>query len=230
MTAILNDLAGIFFPQFCAACGKVLMQNEKVLCLGCLADLPSTGFHGDSDNEVACMFRGRVNIRSATAFMVFQKESRYRHIIHNIKYRGNFPAALEMGRMFGRELSETPFGGVDIIHPVPLHRSRLRERGFNQSALIAGGMAEVLNITMENDLIIRRFRTATQTSKSRYERWENVKGTFRLRKKGAFAGKHVLLVDDVVTTGATLEACAMAVLQDEGAEVSVAALAYVKLL
>lgn len=230
MTGLFSDLTGIFFPPLCPACSEVLMKNERVLCLGCLTELPRTGFHTDSDNEVARIFMGRVNICNATAFMVFQKESRYRHIIHDIKYNGNFPAAIEMGRIFGKELAGTPFAGVDIIHPVPLHRSRLRERGFNQSDMIAEGMAEVLKVPMEKGLIIRRSGTGTQTSRSRYERWEHVKGAFRLRRKGEFAGKHVLLVDDVVTTGATLEACAMAVLQDENAEVSVATLAYVKLI
>lgn len=229
MSGLFSDFAGIFFPPLCPACSEVLMKHEDVLCLGCMLDLPRTGFHNDTDNEVARMFWGRVHIMNATAFMVFQQESRYRHIIHDIKYRGNFPAAMAMGRLFGKELAGTPFASADVIHPVPLHRSKLRKRGYNQSAMIARGMAEALNIPCEENIIVRKVRTGTQTSRSRYERWENVRGTFRLKKKGAFTGKHVIIVDDVVTTGATLEACASEVLQEEGVVVSLAALGYVKL-
>ena len=227
---LINDFTGIFYPPLCSACGEVLMQNEKVLCLSCMADLPRTGFHNDPENEVAKMFWGRVNIKNATAFMVFVKESRYRQILHDIKYRGNYEAAAELGRMFGNELISSPFSAADVIIPVPLHAAKQRKRGYNQSAIIAEGMTKSLNMPVEAKLIKRLVNTGTQTSRTRYERWENVKGTFEVTSPEKLVNRHVLLVDDVITTGSTFEACASAIIAIPGTQVSVAALAYVKLL
>jgi ComF family protein len=134
-----------------------------------------------------------------------------------------------MGRLFGIELLGTPFAGVDFIHPVPLHPGKFRKRGYNQSELIANGIAGVLNLPVLNDRVIRVTETPTQTRKSRYERWENVRNTFQVRFPEAIRNKHVLLVDDVITTGSTLEACVEALLTVNGVTVSIASLAYAKL-
>lgn len=224
-----QGLISILYPYECAACGKVLYFNEHVLCMKCYIDLPRTGFHAYADNEVSRLFWGRIPVRNATSFIVFNKDSRYRRIIHELKYNNQQRAGLEMGRLFGLELQGTPFADADLIHPVPLHRFKLRQRGYNQSDLIARGMAEVLEIPVINDLILRTKATGTQTRKSRYERWENVRDTFQIRLPEALQHKHVLLVDDVITTGATIEACAKALMQINGLSLSIASLAYAKI-
>ncbi|MBN1790130.1 MAG: ComF family protein [Bacteroidales bacterium] len=225
----LQGLVSIFYPHVCAACGSVLYFNEKVLCLKCFTELPRTGFHAHVDNEVARLFWGRIPVRNATSFILFNKESRYRKILHELKYKGQEFVGTEMGRLFGLELRGTSFGTADIIHPVPLHPYKLRKRGYNQSELIAGGMAEILQIPLVKDLIIRVEDTRSQTRKSRYERWENVRNTFRIPFPEALHNQHVLLVDDVITTGATIEACAEALLSVPGITVSIASLAYTRL-
>ncbi len=224
----LNGFIGIIYPRPCAACGNILYRQEKVLCIRCVLDLPKTGFHADPDNEVAQIFWGRVRVEHATSYMYFYDQSRYRRILHEIKYKGWQQLGIEMGRMFGEELLPTPFGQVDLIHPVPLHPAKQKARGFNQSELIAEGMAEILQKPVETSLISRISDSGTQTHKTRYERWQNVEGIFRVVKEDMLRDRHVLLVDDVITTGATLEACASAVLLIEGTRVSIATLAYVK--
>lgn len=191
--------------------------------------MPRTGYHTHTDNEVARLFWGRIPVRNATSFLVFNKESRYRNLFHELKYKGQDLIGTEMGRLFGLELQGTPFAGVDMIHPVPLHPDKLRKRGYNQSALIAKGIAEILNIPVMSDLVIRTTETQTQTRKSRYDRWENVRNAFQINYPEALCNKHVLLVDDVITTGATVEACTEALLAISGVTVSIASLGYAKL-
>jgi ComF family protein len=178
---------------------------------------------------VARLFWGRVSVINATSFMYFTKDSRYRQILHELKYRGQHHIGIEMGRLFGLELKDTPFASADLIHPVPLHIDKFRTRGYNQSELIASGIAQILNIPVESNLIVREVETATQTKKARYERWENVKDTFRIMDPVPLYNKHILLVDDVITTGATIEACAEALLSVRGVALSVASLACTKL-
>jgi ComF family protein len=225
-----HGLLDIFYPRTCAACGTVLFNNEEVLCLKCFADLPRTGFHHIADNEVARIFWGRIPVAHATSFIYFTRDSRFRQILHELKYNGQKRVGIEMGRLFGLELRDTPFANTDIIHPVPLHPGKLRKRGYNQSELIAKGISLATQIPVENDLIRRISATPTQTKKSRYERWENVRDSFMIAHAEKLRNKHILLVDDVITTGATIEACASAVLaKDEGITISIASLACVKL-
>jgi len=230
MTGLFKDFIDILYPPLCPVCGNVLMRQEKVLCLPCLTDLPLTNFHADPENEVAQMFWGRVQVEHATAFIYLYVESRYRQILHELKYRGQYHIGIEMGRMFGHELKSTAFEKVDLVHPVPLHPRKQRKRGYNQSVLIAKGLAEALDKPLEDSLIRRVVNTESQTRKSRYERWENVAGIFDARRPEGIRNKHVLLVDDVITTGSTLEACAAAMLGLENVKVSLAALAYAKLM
>ncbi|HLO59430.1 MAG TPA: ComF family protein [Bacteroidales bacterium] len=226
----LQGLISIIYPNYCAACEKVLYHNEQGICLRCLAELPRTKFHSDPENEVARIFWGRIPVVHATSFMFFTRDSRYRQILHEIKYKGQQELARQMGRMFGLELKSSPFAGTDLIIPVPLHPSKYRQRGYNQSELIACGISEVLGKPVINHCVGRFIPTRTQTQKSRYERWENVKGTFRITDENAIRNKHILLIDDVITTGATIEACAETILQAEGTMISIASLACVKLL
>ncbi len=219
----------LVYPEYCSACGDALYRNESVLCTRCLAELPRTGFHRDPENEVARMFWGRVPIVHATSFIYFAKGSRFRQILHELKYNDQPHTGYVMGRMFGNELKDTPFARVDIVHPVPLHPSRLKSRGYNQSERIAAGMCDALHLRLETDCLARTRATHTQTRRSRYERWENVGHMFVCSKPQEVVHKHVLLIDDVITTGATLEACSQCLVNIEGTRVSIATLAYARL-
>jgi ComF family protein len=178
---------------------------------------------------VAQLFWGRVQILNATSFMYFTKGSRYQQILHELKYRGQKQIGFEMGKMFGTELQGTAFALADLVHPVPLHFSKQRTRGYNQREYIARGISQMLKIPVESGLVVRTADSKTQTRKSRYERWENVRGIFRVANPPRLYNKHVLLVDDVITTGSTIEACVNSMLSFPGVSVSIATLAYVKL-
>ena len=174
------------------------------------------------------MFWGRVMIQNAASFFYYQKGSRYQNIIHAMKYHGGQQLGLDLGRWYGLELKDSPFACAEMIHPVPLHVSKKRARGYNQSEMIARGISEALGIPLETNLIKRIINTDTQTHKSKYDRWSNVEGIFHVKDPERIRNKHVLLVDDVVTTGSTLEACAAPVLAVEGTQVSILTLGCVK--
>jgi ComF family protein len=229
LQSYLQGFAGLIFPRYCAACGHALYRNENILCMGCYAELPRTRFHHDAENEVAQMFWGRVPAENATSFMYFAKGSRYQHILHELKYNGQKQIGTAMGRLFGSELKNTPFSTADLIIPVPLHPSKFKTRGYNQSELIASGISEILHLPLETTLISRAIDTTSQTHKTRYERWENVRYIFHCENPEALKNKHVMLVDDVITTGATLEACASCLAPVEGIKISLVSLAFAKL-
>jgi ComF family protein len=224
-----QGFGGLIFPSYCAACGQALYRNESILCMGCYAQLPLTGFHNDPENEVARLFWGRVNVEHATSFMYFAKGSRFQQILHELKYNGQVQIGTALGRMLGSELKNTPFSTADMIIPVPLHPSKLKARGYNQSELIATGISEILQLPLETGLIRRTMDKGSQTHKSRYERWENVGQIFHCRYPDALKDKHVMIVDDVITTGATLEACASCLASVTGIKISLVSLAFAKL-
>jgi ComF family protein len=223
---LLNDFLGLIFPLSCAACGNVLLKNEKIICLSCNYHLPRTNFHFDQNNPVAVIFWGRVRIENATAFYFFNKASRFRRLIHELKYKGRKDIGIELGRIFGYEMMASGgFRLIDMVIPVPLHKKKQKKRGFNQSECIARGISEAMKRPLNNSSVIRSVHSSTQTRKTRYDRWLNVEGIFRVTDPQLLTGKHILLVDDVVTTGATIEACATAILEVEETKVSVAVLA-----
>lgn len=222
----LDDFASLLFPRICYGCGNHLMRNEKIICTECHVQIPRTGYHTDPDNPVARLFWGRCLITRAAAFSYYNRGSRIRSLIHYLKYRGIREAGTELGRIYGCTLMESGFtNGMDLIIPVPLHPARERERGYNQSSFIAAGMAEATGLTVDNCILVRSVRSKTQTKRSRYERWTNVEGIFTVAEPEKITGKHILLVDDVITTGSTIESCANELLKYKGVKVSVAALA-----
>jgi len=224
-----ESLLGLFYPRLCPACSEVLYGNENILCLKCLSEFPRTGFHLDPENDMARLFWGRVMIRNAAAFFYYQKGSRFQNLIHEIKYFNQKQLGILLGRWFGDELTNTSFRQADLIHPVPLHAVKLKKRGYNQSEQIAMGLSQALGIPLETKLIERVVNTDTQTRKTKYERWSNVEGIFRVTKPEKLINKHILLVDDVVTTGSTLEACATPLLALEATAVSILTLGYARL-
>lgn len=222
-----SDLIDLFFPKLCLTCGNRLLSHENYLCINCWHDLPVTNFHKKSDNKVAQLFWGRVPIENATSFFAYKKGSRYRELIYNIKYRGQKELGFETGKRFGLILlNATEYRKVDVVVPVPLHPRKLKKRGFNQSEWIASGIAEALEKPVSGNNLHRKVFTSTQTKKNRFERFKNVDGIFAIKSTDQFAGKHVLLVDDVVTTGSTLEACAVELLKLPETKVSIATLAF----
>ncbi len=223
----LSDLLGLFFPNVCVACGNSLVSQEEILCTSCLYKLPETGFHMHDDNLIAETFWGRVELHAATSYLFFSKEGMVQKLMHALKYKGRKEVGVFLGRLFGKELIKSPlFSSVEMIIPVPLHPKKQRKRGFNQSVFIARGLAETMGVQVSVNNLVRTTFTSSQTKKSRYDRWQNVKGVFRVSNEKQFVGKHLLVVDDVLTTGATMEACVHPLLEIPGTKVSIATLAY----
>jgi ComF family protein len=222
-----DDFISLLFPRLCYGCGNHLMRNENLICTECYVVIPRTGYHTLEDNPVARLFWGRCLIEKAAAFSFYNKGSRIRSLIHNLKYKGVEEIGFELGRIYGLTLKSSGFtNDIDLILPVPLHKSKNRIRGFNQSEIISKGISEVTGLPVDVISLSRINISETQTKRSRYERWINVEGIFCVPDPKNIKGKHVLLVDDVITTGSTIESCANELLKVEGVKVSVVALAY----
>lgn len=221
-----EDFLYLFYPEYCVACTHFLRRNEKVICLRCRFRLPRTHFAKEMDNPVVRHFWGKVRVEAATAYYKFDKGEKVQRLIHHLKYKGRTDAGELIGELFGKELKRfAPYNLVEAIVPVPLHPSRLRQRGYNQSDAIAAGIARSLNIPFYPNALQRNLSTSTQTRKHRFERYENVNKVFSVRQAELLSGKHILLVDDVITTGSTLIACAENLVTLEGCKVSIACLA-----
>jgi ComF family protein len=222
----IEYLVNLFYPELCSGCGEFLLRNEKEICTRCLYHLPRTNYHHQPDNKVARLFWGRVNILNATSFLHFQKGGTVQRMMHNLKYKGRMETAYQLGFFFGTDLLTSPlYNCIDLTIPVPLHPARLAKRGYNQAEWIARGIAESMNKEFGRKYLRRTLNNPTQTRKGRFERYENVKSVFEVCYPEEITGKHILLVDDVVTTGSTLEACAGRLLEAGISHVSIATLA-----
>ncbi len=224
-TQYLNDFFNLFFPDLCIVCNSHLVNQEELICTKCLYNLPKTNYHKEIENPVSQLFWGRTKVEYATGFFTFSKGSKYQGMMHKFKYHGNKEIGYVLGKSFGNQLRNSVFNQIDIIIPVPLHKSKLKKRGYNQSEWIAKGLSETIKKPLDIKSFIRSVATETQTRKSRFERWKNVEKIFKATNENALKGYHILLVDDVVTTGSTLEACANAILEIKDTKVSIAALA-----
>lgn len=223
---LIDDVLSLLYPQVCAACGTLLYRNEEIVCLSCRVLLPKTGFEKDENNPISRIFWGRIPFNSASACFFFSKKGKIQHLIHELKYKKNIDAGLFLGNETAKELSQSSlYQGIDFIVPVPLHPKKIQKRGYNQSEIIGQGMTELLGCKLNSTNLNRAVASTTQTKKSRFARWENVKDIFVLNRPEEFAGKHILLIDDVITTGSTIEACGRVLLQAPGIKVSVAAAA-----
>jgi ComF family protein len=221
-----NNFVSLFFPDYCAGCGQHLMRLEEGLCLSCLLQLPRTGMHDEHHNYVERIFWGRADVVAATAFLRMPRHGMVHKLIHELKYRDNQQVGRTLGKLFASELARSErMSDFDMIIPVPLHPKKQNQRGYNQCLCIAEGMVKELPAELSQKHLVRNFYNNSQTRKSRFERWRNVDGLFALRKPHELRGKRILLVDDVVTTGATIEACIHALQRASGVKVSVAALA-----
>lgn len=223
---IVEGLAHLFFPHTCRGCHFTLAERADFLCFRCRFNLPFTGFEGQFDNPVEKIFLGRVRIESATSLLFFNAGSLTQELIHQIKYRDEPDLAVALGRLMGEKLGFSGrFSEIDAIIPLPLFKSRERKRGYNQAERLAKGISESLNKPVWKDLIARRRATSTQTKKNRMDRWSNVEGMFEIQSSRSVKGMKLLLVDDVLTTGATLEACAEP-LKVAGASIYISTLAF----
>ena len=223
----LQDFLSLFFPELCAGCGNNLFKNEIEICTKCIYHLPVTNFHKDPLNKFAKQLWGRFVFKQAGSYVYFRKGSRVQNIMHQLKYNKRPEAGFRMGQLYAYLLNEdNEWELPDLIIPVPLHPAKLRKRGYNQSESIAKGMSFVLNIPVLSDNLIRIEDTETQTRKSRFGRYENLKNAFRCLDKNSLMSKHILLIDDVMTTGATLEACATVLLSIDGTVISVSTIAF----
>jgi ComF family protein len=221
----LRDFGKLFFPKICIGCTQPLNGSEDTICVSCLIKLPRTNYHRLETNPVFNKFRGRIQIESASAFLYFARGNSSRAFLHHLKYNGRQDIGRRLGALYAKDLLNDGYHVPDVIIPLPLHASKRRLRGYNQCDSIAEGLQKYLGSEIGSDFVKRTSNNITQTKKGRFERWENVKRIFTISKPEKISGKHVLLIDDVVTTGSTLEACGHTILEAEPEKLSFLTLA-----
>ncbi|MGI4021732.1 MAG: ComF family protein [Janthinobacterium lividum] len=223
----LADFISLIFPELCQACAKSLYRNEEIICADCLYHLPFTDFHLNADNPVAQQFWGRAPVEAAFAMLYFSKGSRVQNLMHQLKYKNKPEVGTYLGNLAGKRLlKNSVFASADMIIPVPLHQQKLLKRGYNQSLSFAEGLSQQMLIPVASQNLIKTTNTESQTKKSRTSRYENLKEVFSVKNPQQLIGKHILLVDDIVTTGATLEACCTILLEIPDVKISLTAIAY----
>lgn len=214
ISLVLRDVASLIMPRTCLACGRVLLENESCICLSCRYNIPLTNFSKRKDNPVKLLFENVLPVESATAMYWFVGGTEWQRIIHSFKYYGRWFFAQKMGEWFGEELYDSGnFDDVDLIIPIPLHYRRRLRRGYNQSEELALGIGRKLGVKCDFRSVRRCLYNDSQTSKSRSERWDNVEEIFEVQHVERLRGRHILLVDDVLTTGATMASCASTILK-----------------
>lgn len=222
----LKDLIGLVYPDICCSCDRRLAQSEDLICLQCLFDLPKTDYPRDTENPIAKRLAGRIPFEQATAMFTFSKKGKIQNMMYHLKYQGRYRIGVLLGELFGAELLTLPhWQSVSAIVPIPLHPKKYKKRGYNQSDAIAEGMSKKMHIPYLPNAIIRNTNTQTQTKKSKEERWKNVEQIFDIQYPELLENQHVLLLDDVITTGSTMEACAEIMLKIPGLTISIAGLA-----
>lgn len=223
---MLGSVLDLFFPKVCYACQFQLSDNEKYVCTNCRHNLPVTNYHLDNDDFVLKTFYGRAKIEHATALLRFEKKGITQHLIHNLKYKGYEDIGVFLGKWLGEELKDlNAYQTIDMVIPVPLHKKKLRKRGFNQVAKFGQEIAKQLNADYCDDVLIKITNTASQVNKNRFSRWINNEELFAIQNKEKIANKHILLVDDIITSGATMEACVSILNKAPNVKISMVAMA-----
>jgi len=224
---ILKDLFNLFYPKLCANCNKQLIKNENAICTFCRHDLPLTNFTNYSENKITKSFYGKILIEKANALLFYRKTGITKKLIHELKYKGNEEIGVFFGNWLGEILKENnQFSNVDCIIPVPLHPKKRKERGYNQVSKFGERLSYYLEKPFVETILLRTSTSKTQTFKARFERFNNNDTKFQLSNTTALKNKHILLIDDVITTGATLEACAKELQKTEGVKISILTMAY----
>jgi ComF family protein len=224
-----QDFIQLLYPRLCVVCNETLGRQERFICMHCMIRLPYTHYWREKDNPAAQLFWGKVQVEWVIPFLHFTKSGMVQKMIHQIKYRNSPELAEYLGMLFGNILKDTDLSQADVITAVPIHPQRLKQRGYNQSEKIAMGIGRVMGLPVESRIVERRMWEDSQTHKGRYERWENVQDAFVLVNPAAVAGRHIILVDDVLTTGATLEACASSIAAADNVKLSIVTLAKAQL-
>jgi ComF family protein len=221
-----NSFLSLFYPALCTICREPLMEGEEFFCLSCFLHLPKTRYLSHTSNPAVDRFRGKIPLERANAYLYYSKGGKGQKLIAAIKYQGNIRLGRKIGADLAREFSASGFfDGIDYLVPVPLHDKKRKKRGFNQSEIIAQGISSITGIPLETKNLYRAKVNVTQTKKTIYERWKNTAGIFQLKDKQLFIKKHILLIDDVLTTGATLEACAIRLLDTPDIQISILTIA-----
>lgn len=223
---MLEAFLSLIYPHTCAGCNKTLHPHEDCVCLQCKVQLPRTYFENQSGNFIEKLFWGKMEVERASAHYFFHQDSTIQRLMHHLKYDNKPQIGFVLGKLVGADWrKKNYFSDVDLIMPIPLHMKKLRKRGYNQAAEIAKGMAEMLDVEMSTHHLIRTVYTDTQTRKSTFDRWKNVNAIFQINQPHTLKNKHVLIVDDVVTTGSTLQAAAFELKALKDVKVSVATVA-----
>jgi ComF family protein len=227
LNSSLQNLVHLFFPHVCNGCGTDVLDDKHMLCLRCLSELPETNFFGQPGNPVEKNFYGRMGVQNAGAAYFFTKDSLIETLIYELKYRGNKDIGNYMGKLMAKYLENNErFASIDVLIPLPLNPRRQRKRGYNQATALCNGIATVWRKPILENAVVRKVHTETQTQRGRVNRWQNMQGVFAVVDPASLQNKHILLVDDVVTTGASLEACGSELLKIPGTRLSIATLAY----
>ncbi|WOD44833.1 ComF family protein [Hwangdonia lutea] len=223
---MIESVINLFFPKVCYACLNLLDDNADTICIDCRHDLPVTNFHFDDNDAVKKVLYGRAKVENGTALFRFEKKGLVQQLIHGLKYRGYDNIGYFLGNWLGGELKTVAqYNAIDLVIPVPLHKNKLKKRGFNQVAKFGQQIAKALNTDYRDDVLVKITNTKSQTTKGRISRWMNTDELFALKNMAAIDNKHILLVDDIITTGATMEACILVLKQVETVKISIATMA-----
>ena len=223
---MFSSLVNLFFPKTCNACDAILIDNETDICVGCRHELPLTNYHFERPETVKKIFYGRVHLEAATALFYFHKSGRVQNLLHHLKYKGKEDIGRLFGNWLGAEILESPyFSSIDVVIPVPIHSKKLKQRGYNQVALFAQQIAKILNASYVEDVLLKSINTKTQVFQSREARFQSVAHSFYAQNLSMVENKHILLVDDIITTGATIEACALVLNAANKSRLSIATIA-----
>ena len=226
---MFQNLINLFFPNVCLSCNHELLDNEIYICTNCRHDLPVTNYHLDGYDQVKKAFYGRVKLENASALLRFQKKGIVQQLMHNLKYKGHQEIGTFLGAWLGDELKNiVDYKDIDLVIPVPLHKRKRRKRGYNQVTLFSKEIANCMNIESLTSVLVKVSDASSQVNKSRLARWSSNKEVFAIQNLNLIDNKHVLLVDDIITTGATIEACANQLLKAKNVKISVATMAIVE--
>ena len=226
---IIKEIFNVFYPEICVCCKNQLTTNEKTICITCRHDLPVTNFTDEKDNLVEKTFYGRVPVLEATSLFYFLKKGKVQQLIHELKYNNQ----QQIGTFIGDWLSEkilnsNRFKTIDCIIPVPLHKKKQQQRGYNQLTTFGQSLCQKLNIPFYEHVLTKTTSTKTQTKKLRFDRWKNAEHQFKIQNIELIENKHILIIDDIITTGATLEACILSLKNVKNSTISIATMAYTK--
>lgn len=225
--SFIQSFLQLLYPNLCVSCNNNLVEGERYLCLGCQFVLPETNNHLKKENEVEKTLWGRIPFERAFSFLFFNQHGMTQKLLHELKYKGNEELATFLGEIYAERIKKTIENHrIDSIVAIPLHNSKLRKRGYNQSLAFANGLSNHLQIDNLSEALVRTIATDTQTKKSRTERWKNVSSIFKVEDGSVFENRHILLVDDVITTGATIESCAREIIKSSNCTISIASIAF----